>query len=124
MLISPYKPPVFPSQQKPPPPPPVLVDDHEEYEVEAVLDSRLQRGKLQYLVHWKGLSASDFTHADGKIAEFHRKHPSAPRPKPKNVRFMYKPVENFTTTPRLPGYLYNWENGKMQSYRPVVWTQP
>ena len=37
-----------------------LVEDQEpQYEVESILDSRMKRGKLQYLVHWKGYSADD-----------------------------------------------------------------
>ena len=42
-------------------PPPDLVEGSEEYEVEAVLDSRrFGRGrKLQYLIKWKGYPASD-----------------------------------------------------------------
>jgi hypothetical protein len=131
-LLSPYVAPVFLSQQTPPPPPPDLVDDHEEYEVEEILDSRLYRGKLQYFVHWKNygkehdswVPASDFTAADHLIDDFHKKHPSAPRPLPQNTRFIYKRLENFTTTPRLPGHLYNWENGKIESCRAVVRTQP
>ncbi|KAL5501145.1 hypothetical protein ACEPAH_9532 [Sanghuangporus vaninii] len=42
--------PSFESQKKPSPPLPVLVNDEEEYEVEEILDSRLHRGKLQFLV--------------------------------------------------------------------------
>ncbi len=130
-LLSPYIPPKFPSQKKTPPPPPELVDDHLEYEVEEVLDSRLRSGKLEYFVHWKGYPKEEdswepvgnLTDNAGLLDEFHRKHPSAPRPLPRNVRFIYKPIENFTTTPCLPGHLYNWENGKIESFRPIVWTQ-
>lgn len=53
-VLSPFTPAEFPSQRKPPPPPPVLVDGYEEQEVEVILDSRLRREKLEYLVHWKG----------------------------------------------------------------------
>ncbi|MBW0530155.1 hypothetical protein O181_069870 [Austropuccinia psidii MF-1] len=38
------------------PPPPVLVEEQEEWEVAQALDSKLKRGKLWYLVEWKGLS--------------------------------------------------------------------
>ncbi|MBW0563724.1 hypothetical protein O181_103439 [Austropuccinia psidii MF-1] len=38
------------------PPPPVLVEEQEEWEVAQVLDSKLKRGKLWYLVEWKGFS--------------------------------------------------------------------
>ncbi|KAL5512273.1 hypothetical protein ACEPAG_9357 [Sanghuangporus baumii] len=54
VLLKPAVEPSFESQKKPPPPPPVLVDDEEEYEVEELLDSRLHRGKLQFLVKWVG----------------------------------------------------------------------
>jgi hypothetical protein len=134
VLLSPFTAPKFPSQKKTAPPPPELVDDHEEYEVEEVLDSRLRDGKLEYFVHWKGYPHEDDSwepvshlkeNAGAIIKDFHRKHPSAPRPRPQNVRFTYKTIENFTTTPRLPGHLYNWENGKVDSKltRPIVWTQ-
>ena len=53
-LLIPYHRPQFPSQQTPPPPPPEVVNDHEEYEVQEVLDSRMRRGMIQYLVKWKG----------------------------------------------------------------------
>ncbi|MBW0518511.1 hypothetical protein O181_058226 [Austropuccinia psidii MF-1] len=38
------------------PPPPVLVEEKEEWEVAQVLDSKLKRGKLWYLVELKGFS--------------------------------------------------------------------
>ncbi|MBW0471137.1 hypothetical protein O181_010852 [Austropuccinia psidii MF-1] len=37
-------------------PPPVLVEEQEELELAQVLDSKLKRGKLWYLVEWTGLS--------------------------------------------------------------------
>jgi hypothetical protein len=36
------------------PPLPIVVDGHEEYEVEAILSHRRHRGRIQYLVQWKG----------------------------------------------------------------------
>ncbi|MBW0474412.1 hypothetical protein O181_014127 [Austropuccinia psidii MF-1] len=36
--------------------PPVIVEEQEEWEVAQVLDSKLKRGKLWYLVEWKGFS--------------------------------------------------------------------
>ncbi|XP_073418347.1 uncharacterized protein [Dendrobates tinctorius] len=42
-----------------PPPPPVMVDGQEEFVVEAILDSRLHRRRLQYLVRWQGYSPED-----------------------------------------------------------------
>ncbi|MBW0467670.1 hypothetical protein O181_007385 [Austropuccinia psidii MF-1] len=38
------------------PPPPAIVEEQEEWEVAQVLDSKLKRGKLWYLVEWKGFS--------------------------------------------------------------------
>ena len=84
-LLKPYQEPIFQEQKKSPPPPPILVDDEEEYEVQEVLDSRLHRGKLQYLVKWVGYDeptwqpASDLEHASEAVQDFHRKHPGAPR---------------------------------------------
>ncbi|MBW0540581.1 hypothetical protein O181_080296 [Austropuccinia psidii MF-1] len=34
----------------------ILVEEQEEWEVDQVLDSKLKRGKLWYLVEWKGFS--------------------------------------------------------------------
>jgi len=44
-----------------PPPPPVQLADTVEYEVEQILDSRVFRNKLQYLIRWKGFSAAHDT---------------------------------------------------------------
>ena len=46
----------IPGRRSHPPPDPVLVEGEEHYEVEAILDSRISRGQLQYLIHWKGYS--------------------------------------------------------------------
>jgi len=54
VLLTPYTPPQFETQQHPPPPPPILIEQEPEYEVEEIIDSKLVRGKLKYLVHWKG----------------------------------------------------------------------
>uniref|UniRef100_A0A8C5MZ57 Chromo domain-containing protein n=1 Tax=Leptobrachium leishanense TaxID=445787 RepID=A0A8C5MZ57_9ANUR len=66
-------------------PPPVQVQGQEEYEVQALIDSRWSRGGLQYLVHWKGygpeerswVAASD-VHAPGLVSAYHRRFPSRP----------------------------------------------
>ena len=62
-----------------------LVDGEEEYEVEAVINSCMFRGRLQYLIYWKGYSyeynsweeASD-VHSLELIAKFYSTHPGAP----------------------------------------------
>ncbi|MBW0467853.1 hypothetical protein O181_007568 [Austropuccinia psidii MF-1] len=38
------------------PPPPIIIEEEEEWEVSQILDSKLNRGKLWYLVEWKGFS--------------------------------------------------------------------
>jgi hypothetical protein len=40
--------------QLPPPPEPIIVEGEPEYEVEDVLDSRIFRRQLQYLIKWRG----------------------------------------------------------------------
>ena len=37
-----------------PPPPPVIVGDHEEWELKAIVDSRIYYQTLQYRVKWRG----------------------------------------------------------------------
>ena len=44
-----------------PPPPPVKHEDGLEYEVVAILDSKIFRNKLYYLVDWLGYSPSEHT---------------------------------------------------------------
>lgn len=59
-------------------PPPDIVDGHEEFEVEAILDTRLFRGRRQYLLKWKGYPDHDaswepeamVTHADALLNDF------------------------------------------------------
>ena len=87
-LLHPYHKPVFPSQQTDPPPPPDIIDDHEEFEVERILDARMRRGKVQYLVKWKGYPDVDnlwipiesCQNAREELDDFYRRFPSKPRP--------------------------------------------
>lgn len=69
-LLKPYHP--DPYSRLPPVPTPVeLSDGSVEYEVERVLRSRKRRGRLQYLVQWKGYDASEnswVSHQDLKNA--------------------------------------------------------
>ena len=76
----------IPGRQSHPPPDPVLVDGEEEYEVEAVINSCMFRGRLQYLIHWKGYSYEHNSwenamevHSPKLVAEFYSTHPRAPR---------------------------------------------
>lgn len=68
------------------PPPVIEVDGVEEYEVENILDSRLRRRRLEYLIDWKGYGASErtwepsenLTNSTEIIKEFHIKYPNKP----------------------------------------------
>ena len=42
-------------------PPPDLIDNEEEYEVEAVLEHRAERGNWKYRIKWKGYPVSEST---------------------------------------------------------------
>jgi hypothetical protein len=53
IFLTPYKSPAFESQITPPQPPPEIIDK-EEYKVEKIMDSKLQQGRIRYLVKWKG----------------------------------------------------------------------
>ena len=62
VLLTPFTEP-GPTQTKVKPPPAVHGDNQEQerYEVESILDSRKIRGKLKYLVHWKGYGHEENT---------------------------------------------------------------
>jgi hypothetical protein len=84
--LSPAPPNPILGQRLAPPPPTTLVNGEEEYEVEAILDSRMHYNQLEYLVKWKGYDESHNqwevhtqVHAKSKIAQFHRKYPSTAR---------------------------------------------
>jgi hypothetical protein len=59
---------------------------NEEYEVETIMASQLRRGKLQYLVHWKGYPHEEDTwepeehlsNSADLVRKFHRDNPSSP----------------------------------------------
>ncbi|MBW0481696.1 hypothetical protein O181_021411 [Austropuccinia psidii MF-1] len=54
-LLEPVNTSTIPNQNQEPPPR-VIIEDEEEWEVSQILDSKLKRGKLWYLVEWKGFS--------------------------------------------------------------------
>ncbi|MBW0553687.1 hypothetical protein O181_093402 [Austropuccinia psidii MF-1] len=70
-------------------PPPVLVEEHE-WEVAQVLDSKLKRGKLWYLLELKGFSedperstwepASNLNNSPDPFKDFHSLYPDKPGP--------------------------------------------
>jgi hypothetical protein len=68
------------------PPPTTLIDGEEEYEVEAILDSRMRYNRLEYLLKFKGYDESHnqwevhtHVHAKPKIVLFHHKYPGTAR---------------------------------------------
>ena len=71
----------------PSPPPPIELSTGEEYEVDQILDSRIRRRQLQYLVLWKGYPLSEatweparnLTNAVESIQEFHHRYPHKPK---------------------------------------------
>jgi hypothetical protein len=58
--LHPYNPPTIP-QQKKVPPVPVKIEGELEYNVEKVIDSRMRRGHLEYLVKWDGYTSEHNT---------------------------------------------------------------
>ena len=86
-LLKPHVANTFPGRIVPPPLP-EIVDSYEEYEVHKILDSRIRRRRIQYLVDWVGYDASERTweplrsleNAWEAIDLFHSNFPLRPRP--------------------------------------------
>src|SRR3954451_14037892 len=84
------------------------------YEVEAVLDSRLVRGTLQYLVAWKDFPREEWTWEPAKnvagakraVELFHRDNPTNPR------QSVIRQVD-FLNPPNCK-YLFNWKSGEFE----------
>ena len=89
--VRPYKSPV--EGQRVTPPEAVEVEGTPEYEVEGVLNSRLKRGKLEYLVKWSGYTddyntwepESNLDNSKEVINDFHKSNPSTSRKPHANV---------------------------------------
>ena len=68
--------------------PPLELEDGLEYEVASMLDYKIVRNKLYYLVDWRGYSLSNRTweltenvsNARALLEEFHQQYPSKPCP--------------------------------------------
>ena len=64
------------------PPPPIKLEDGPEYKVAVILDSKIVRNKLYYLVDWLGYSPSEHTweliengtNARALLQDFHRQY--------------------------------------------------
>jgi Chromo (CHRromatin Organisation MOdifier) domain len=65
------------------PPPPIEVEGELEYEVREILDSKMERERLFYLVDWVGYGpeertwepATNVEHAKDALADFYRTYP-------------------------------------------------
>jgi hypothetical protein len=85
-LLEPYKESAIPGRIQQPLPC-IEVENHIEYEVERILDSRRRWGQLEYFVHWRGYDinertwepAKNLVNAPQKVQEFHRQYPQKPR---------------------------------------------
>ncbi|MBW0570660.1 hypothetical protein O181_110375 [Austropuccinia psidii MF-1] len=72
------------------PPPSIIIKEEEEWEVSEILDSKIKRGKLWYLVEWKGFSqdperstwepTANFKNFPEPIKDFHALNPDKPGP--------------------------------------------
>ena len=75
-------------EHHPLPPPPIVRNGIKEYEVKKILNCRILRGKIEYLVCWKGYGVKedewcpirDVQGSKQLIAEFDHTHLQAPRP--------------------------------------------
>ncbi|MBW0484550.1 hypothetical protein O181_024265 [Austropuccinia psidii MF-1] len=86
------------SNQNQLPPQQVIVKEQEEWEVAQVLDSKLKRGTLWYLVEWEGFNddperttwepASNLTNYPDLVKDFHTLYPEKPGPNSSRVLFM------------------------------------
>lgn len=86
-FLEPYKPNTLPSRQTlPPTPAPEIVDGQEHFHVSHILDSRIRRRRLEYLVHFSGFGvqdrewvpASDLSDDAPAVLEYHQEHPTRP----------------------------------------------
>ena len=101
----PYKPPIILGQQITSQPP-IDVEGEQEYVVEEILDSRLRRNKLEFLIKWEGYTDENNSwepedncrNASRAIKDFYKQYPEAPRwigrMQYENLKF--QPYQNFT----------------------------
>ncbi|MBW0547113.1 hypothetical protein O181_086828 [Austropuccinia psidii MF-1] len=80
------------------PPPPVIVEKQEEWEVSQVLDSKIKRGTLWYLVEWEGFNedpertawepASNLTNSPDLVKDYNTLYSEMPGPNASRVQYM------------------------------------
>ncbi|MBW0562840.1 hypothetical protein O181_102555 [Austropuccinia psidii MF-1] len=88
-LLEPVKTSKSPSRHQEPPPP-IIIEEEEEWEVSQILDSKLKRGKLWYLVELKGFSqdserstwepTENLKNFPELVKDFHSLYPDKPGP--------------------------------------------
>jgi hypothetical protein len=86
-LLEPYHENPIPERHQEPPAQ-VEIEGQKEFEVQEVLDSKKIRGKLLYLVFWRGYPLSEATwepagnlvHAQDLVNRFHQRYPNKPAP--------------------------------------------
>ena len=120
VLLHPYEEDPIVERHSLPPPPPIIQDGIQEYEVEKILDSRIFRGRLEYLVRWKGYGAAedlwvptqDVSGAKRLVREFHRLNPEAPQRISASLyaSLPFQPLVNFTEPPKRT--LFDWTAGR------------
>ncbi|MBW0485743.1 hypothetical protein O181_025458 [Austropuccinia psidii MF-1] len=74
------------------PPPTIIIEEEEEWEVSQILYSKVKRGKLWYVVGWKGFSqdpgrsiwesTENLKNFPELVKDFHYLYPDKPRPNP------------------------------------------
>jgi len=76
----------IPGRRTSPPPLPEIVNGEEEWVVEEILDSRMVKWKLRYLVKWEGFGVEhnswepwDNVRAPQLVVDFYQRHPGAAR---------------------------------------------
>lgn len=95
-----------------PPPPPVVVErergEEDEWEVEAIQDSRVRYKKIQYLVKWKGYENVDWRSwkevlpgCDEMVRGFHERYPEKPGP-PMEYDFSTQGITELKDTEKRP----------------------
>ena len=102
---------------KPSHPEPEINNEGElEYEVEEVLDSRLFRRQLQYLMKWKGygpehnewIPEENAANSKELVTKFHKEHPNAPR-RISASSFRQLPFHKYSRPQK--GKLFDWHTG-------------
>ncbi|MBW0489973.1 hypothetical protein O181_029688 [Austropuccinia psidii MF-1] len=88
-LLEPVKTSTIPNRHEEPPPP-IIIEEEEEWEDFQILDSKLKRGKLWYLVEWKGFSqdseistwepTENLKNCPELVKDFHSLYPDKPGP--------------------------------------------